>query len=287
MQRAIDRVSVHGGHSGEFCGHARDTLGEVVAEYHTQGFAWVGITEHMPPPDDTHVTADETERGLDAAGLQERFAAYFKRCRELQAEYAERMPILVAFETEMFVAGPAVVQRLIREFEPDYVVGSVHHVNGIWIDSGEELYAQAVESAGGLDELYCAYFDTQLELIDAVHPAVIGHFDLVRMHDPDYRARIERPEVWRSICRNLERIRELDLILDLNVRAFEKGASEAYVSEPILQHAHKLGIAAVPGDDSHGVAGVGRNLERGEELLRDFGFDTDWRVPGRGPRNPA
>ena len=48
-------VSVHGGHSGQFCGHAKDTLEEIVLAYIDQRYPWVGITEHMPPVSDAFV----------------------------------------------------------------------------------------------------------------------------------------------------------------------------------------------------------------------------------------
>ena len=48
-------VSVHGGHSGQFCGHAKNTLEEIVLAYIDKGYPWVGITEHMPPVADAFV----------------------------------------------------------------------------------------------------------------------------------------------------------------------------------------------------------------------------------------
>ena len=35
----------------------------------------------------------------------------------------------------------------------------------------------------------------------------------------------------------------------------------------------------VPGDDSHGVAGVGLHLEKGIEILKQTGFSTNWQIP--------
>jgi hypothetical protein len=51
-------VSVHGGHSGDYCQHARDSLDDVVKAYHDRKFAWVGITEHMPPTRDSFLYPD-------------------------------------------------------------------------------------------------------------------------------------------------------------------------------------------------------------------------------------
>ena len=110
-------------------------------------------------------------------------------------------------------------------------------------------------------------------------PAVVGHFDLIRLLDPDYAARWRESRIWERIERNLRLVRELDLILDFNVRALAKGQREPYISAPILERARELGIAVVPGDDSHGVDGVGLHCEDGIRLLEAAGFSTDWRRP--------
>ena len=78
-------VSVHGGHSGQFCGHARGTLEEMVLAYIDQGYPWVGITEHMPPVTDAFVYPEEKSAGLDAGILKDRFADYMTTCRCLRS----------------------------------------------------------------------------------------------------------------------------------------------------------------------------------------------------------
>lgn len=282
------RVSVHGGHSGEFCSHARDTLEEIIQAYIERGFAWVGLTEHMPPVTDDFRYPDERDLGLDTHDIYTRFAKYNETARRLQQTYASQLEILVGFETESHPGYEAAVQKLIVEFRPDYIVGSLHHVHALPIDMTEALYQTAAQQVGGLDALYCAYFDQQYELINALKPAVVGHFDLIRLFDPDYPRRLQQPEIWPRIRRNLERIKELDLILDFNLRALSKGAAEPYISRPILLEARDLGIAVVPGDDSHGVSSVGLNIDQGIGLLQELGFDTIWRKPiNPGAHHPA
>jgi histidinol-phosphatase (PHP family) len=274
------RVSVHGGHSAEFCSHARDRLTEIVARYAELGFAWVGLTEHMPAPSDALVPPEERAAGLDARAMLERFAAYVAEARRLQREYAGRLRIGVGFETEVCTGSRALVRELIERFEPDYVVGSVHHVDDVCIDASPELHAEAARRAGGIDALYVRYFDLQYDLITWLRPAVVGHFDLIRLLDPGYEARLRRPGIARRARRNLEAIAEYGGILDFNVRALAKGQREPYVSGPLLAQALQLGIPVVPGDDSHGVADVGRNVDEGIALLRAAGFALDWAIPG-------
>lgn len=275
----IERVSIHGGHSGQFCNHAKDTLEEIVQAYIDQGFAWVGLTEHMPPSNDAFLYPEERRAGLTAETMVERFGRYMAEARRLQTEYADRIDILVGFETEDTTGAIEFAQRLIEQYTPDYIVGSVHHIEDIPFDYSEIEYRRAVDAAGGMETLYCRYFDRQYDLIQQLNPQVVAHFDVIRLFDPIYRRHLMLPAVQERTRRNLELIRRLDLILDLDVAALKKGAFEPYLSRPILTQARYLGICVVPSDDAHSAAAVGLHLDEGARILKEMGFDTRWRRP--------
>jgi histidinol-phosphatase (PHP family) len=276
------RVSVHGGHSGEFCTHAADSLEEIVKTYIALGFTWVGITEHMPPPDDRFVYDDEKAAGLDAERLLERFIRYVETCKQLKETYREQVELFFAFETESYSGSIEFVRRLQSRFSPDYLVGSLHHVDDHAFDYTREGYFEAAESLGGLDALYCRYFDEQYAMIEQLRPQVVGHFDLIRIFDPDHPARLRKPEIHQRIHRNLDLIEHHGLILDCNLKGFGRPATAGAQPNPvrdILVAAVERGIAIVPGDDSHGVRSVGRNYEEGVALLEGLGADLDWKKP--------
>ena len=273
------KVSAHGGHSGDFCTHARNSLEDIVREYIRRGFTWVGITEHIPPLSDAFLYPDELQASLNRSQIADRFKTYIATCRRLQKTYSGEITLYVGFETEAYSGALAYSRQLEREFLPDYIVGSVHHVNDIPFDYSPEFYRQAVKSAGGLEMLYRLYFDIQYEVITRLKPAVVGHFDLVRLHDPDYPNQLKKPAVWQRICRNLEAVKANSLMLDVNMRALFKGAPEPYPSRPVLLKALELGIPVAPSDDSHSVDTVGAFLEDGMAWLQNIGFDTDWRKP--------
>ena len=279
MPRPPDRVSVHGGHSGQFCCHADDTLEEIVLAYIAQGYAWVGLTEHMPPDRVEHGYPEEEETGLQAADQFARFTRYITTARRLQDKYAAQITLYVGFETEAFEGYQPWLQHLIDTVKPDYIVGSLHHIDDMLIDSSPEGYRKAAEAVGGVDALYMAYFDRQYELITAFSPAVVGHFDLIRIFDPDYRTRLLKPDIWQRIQRNLCAVRDRGLIMDYNLRALHKGHTEPYISRSILEEAHHLGIPVVPGDDSHGVKNVGPYWDDAMRILSDVGYDLTWHRP--------
>lgn len=286
QRESVKKVSVHGGHSGQFCNHATDSLEEVIQAYIGQGFSWVGITEHMPPLSEAFRYPDEVSAGISAATLRQRFEEYFILGRSLQQKYGQQIEIMTAFETETYEGSAAYVRELIAEVKPDYIVGSVHHVAGIGIDVNRELYQNAVTATGSVEDLYCNYFDAQHEMLMDLKPAIVGHFDLIRIFDEAYLSRLQVPEIWQRVERNLGFIAEEKLILDFNLRGFDKTA-EPYPSRAVLKLALDMNIAIVPGDDSHGTASVGRNYDRGIKILTGLGASCDWVKPklldGRSP----
>jgi len=272
-------VSVHGGHSGQFCDHATDTLEDIIKSYIGLDYSWVGITEHTPAITAQLLDPGQVKLGLTPPTLLETFASYMDECRRLQAKYKSEIQIFAAMEIETYSGYEKFVPFLLERFKPDYIVGSVHFVDDISIDYSKKTYAQAVQQLGNIENLYCRYFDQQYEMIKLFHPAVVGHFDLIRIFDKDYKVRLQHPEIWQRIQRNLKLVKELDLILDLNLRSLVKGADEPYISRSILELAREMNITVVPGDDSHGVASVGGYMEQGLSLLTELGFSTEWQQP--------
>ncbi len=279
MNTQAQRVSVHGGHSGQFCGHAQGALEEIVQAYITAGFSWVGITEHMPPREERFIYPEEKEAGMGPEHLHLRFASYIDECRRLQKKYHNDLRIFVGMETETYRGSVALVRDLVKEFQPDYLVGSVHHVDDMPFDTSPEEYARVAEALGGHDRLYCRYFDQQYEMLVSLKPSVVGHFDIIRLYDPQYRKRLLKKEIVWRIKRNLDFIAANNLILDFNLRSLIKGADEPYVSLSILEKAFRSGIAVVPGDDSHGVDTIGRYVDEAVVLLGKSGFSCTWQQP--------
>lgn len=261
------KISLHGGHSGQYCDHARDTLAQIVAAYHDAGFECVGLTEHMPPFDDAWLYPDEAGLGRTAKWMQARFASYVAEARALQHAYRGRMGILVGMESEWYPGCGPWGASLRETHGLDYVVGSVHHVGGECVDFSKQDYERIAIRFGGLVPLYAAYFDAQLEMMQATGPEVMGHFDLIRMHDPNYLQTLTQADVWERVLRNLDWMAKAGAVLDVNARALLKGQAQPYVCAPILDAAAKLGVGVAYGDDAHGVTDVGCGFARVEELL--------------------
>lgn len=98
------------------------------------------------------------------------------------------------------------------------------------IDYDRPMYERAREYAGGTDErLFEDYFDAQFDMLRAVRPLVVGHFDLIRLKSDDpERSFRQWAGVRARILRNLDYVAGYGGMLELNSAALRKGMSEPY-----------------------------------------------------------
>jgi histidinol-phosphatase (PHP family) len=252
--------SYHGGHSGQFCRHAKGTLGAVVARAIDAGFTTYGLSEHCARWRSEDRFPDELDLSPD--DLVALFDDYVAEARRLRDAHADRLEILLGFETEVLPPErwPAAM-RGVRAAIPDcdYMIGSVHHVDGLPIDSSPALYTRAVDAAGGAEALRLAYFALVERVATELAPEVLGHFDLVRKFDRD--ALDGTPRLRAAIDRALEATRAAGCALDVNAAPHRRGLGPVYPQPWILARACAMGIPVTLGDDSHGAHDVGVGLD--------------------------
>lgn len=249
-------ISSHGGHSAAYCEHAQDPLKSIVEEYVRQGFTHVCLTEHIPPPEDRFLYADERKAALTARSMQRRFGAYFKEARGLAGHYQKiegATNFTVGFETEWYGRSPDKwLTSLIEGHAPDVIVASNHHVGSIPIDYDEQEFKRAVEHCGSLERLFAAYYDEQYELLcflaeNVSCPVVVGHLDLIYKFAPEKVSGLEP-----LISRNIAFAMEQEYLIEFNSRG-------GFPREEIWKELSKAKVTT--SDDSHAVADVGHDLE--------------------------
>lgn len=269
------KVSLHGGHSGEFCEHAEGTLRATLEKAAEAGFRAYGTAEHAPRLEPRFLYATERAKGYTVARLEREFEAYAAESAKLQQEFRPRLALLRGFEAEAVPArGYAEAMRgLRRRHGFDYMVGSVHHVNEISVDESPELFWAAVASCGGLEALFVRYFRQVRATIEALEPEVLGHLDLPRRHAPP-GADLATSRIREAAREALEAARCARCILDLNTSAWRKGLADPYPAPWLVRLAAEAGVPFCFGDDSHGPAQVGYGLERARRYLQANGVGS-------------
>jgi histidinol-phosphatase (PHP family) len=278
-------VSLHGGHSGEFCDHAEGTLREMLTAAVAAGYQTFGVSEHVPRSEERFLYSEEREMGWDVAKLQADFVRYAAALPALVEEFADRLIVLRGFEIEVIPTADYVRQmqtyrvQTLADGTPafDYFVGSVHFVNEMQIDGRAEKFAQAIEAFGSLEALAVSYYDTVTQMVEALRPDVVGHLDLIKknlQHTGFTPEALETPRIQAAATRTLEAVRAHRGILDLNTAGWRKGLGEPYPTPRLVQQAQRMGIPFCFGDDSHRVADVGKGVAEARDYLRRLGVTT-------------
>ncbi|KAI9351734.1 Polymerase/histidinol phosphatase-like protein [Zopfochytrium polystomum] len=231
-------ISLHS-HSAQFCKHATGgSLEDVVREAIRKGFAVYGLSEHMPRtrrqdlyPEEEGMTPEDTLKTYDS---------FYAEAQRLKRLYKNEISLLVGMETEnIHEETLGELERLRRQFKLDYLVGSVHHVNGVPIDFDKTMCAVAEATAfardpslsSGTEALFLQYFDAQYEMLQSCLPEVIGHFDLIRIFRADFQL---TDAVWTKIRRNIDFGVSYGGIFELNSRAWKKQLESAYPQKDVL-----------------------------------------------------
>ena len=269
------RVSLHGGHSGEFCEHATGTLRGVLEAAVAGGFSTFGVSEHAPRTEPRFLYESERAKGYSVQRLQREFEAYSEASRRLQEEFRDRLCVLRGFEAEVVPSSDyAKTMRGLRsQHDFDYTVGSVHHVAEISIDESAVLYRTAVDACGGLEPFLVSYYGLVRDMIEELRPEIVAHLDLPKLYAP-VGADLATPRVRRAAAKAMEVARECNCILDLNTASWRKGLGEPYPAPWLVRLAADADVPFCFGDDSHGAAQVGFGIERARQYLLDNGIDS-------------
>lgn len=267
-------ISLHGGHSGEFCDHAVGTLESVVQAAVTAGFPTFGLSEHAPRSAEQLVYPEEAAQGWTVATLVEKFDAYAAEAARLQDAFDGKIEILRGFETEAApTSWPDEMRGLREQHDFDFIVGSVHHVHDIPIDWNVEMLQKAADASGGLERLALDYYDLVARVVEELEPEVVGHLDLIRkLAGP--LGPVDTLSIRERVSQVLELIAECDCILDLNVSPVRRGQGDPYCAPWILAAARRLGVPFCFGDDSHGPEDVGGGIAEGRRYLLEHGIDS-------------
>jgi len=268
------KTSFHGGHSGQFCDHAKGSLKDVVSAAIKHGFSVYGLSEHCPRYDSRHLFKEEVDHGYSVEKLIAVFEDYSHEAAQLQAQHADKIELLRGFETE-FVSEDYLdkMAALRRTGEFDFMVGSVHHVEGICIDAYPEWTIKAIEACGGLEALAIEYYRSVEKMVAFLKPEIVGHLDLIKKFG-DVHGPLDTPAIRRQMEKTLATVKQHGALLDLNVYPFRLGKDAPYPAAWIIAMARKENIDFCFGDDSHSPDTVGVGIDEGRDYLLSCGVES-------------
>lgn len=266
-------VSLHGGHSGGYCEHAKDSLDEMLDQAWKSGYRVFGVSEHVPRQDPWHYRT-EIDKGWTSTIMVEKFREYSTHMDRAIPQWQDRMTVLKGLEIEVVPDATWLedMTRLRTEGNFDYVVGSVHYVHDIPIDETPENFTRAIERSGSMEQLALDYYDLVLDMAEKLKPEVLGHPDLIRKLGDDFGYE-ETPAVRQRLERLAALAHRHGCLFDVNTYPLRKGKPNPYCSPFILSLARQEGVGLCFGDDSHSIDTVGAGLPEARRYLLEHGIE--------------
>jgi histidinol-phosphatase (PHP family) len=248
-----------------YCQHAKGTMDETVLKAIDMGLPEIGFTGHMPYP------PGFVEPAPDCVIPENLYPDYLKEVEALQSRYGSRIRINLAVEIDYFDRYAAWTGEQVRKQPYDYIIGSMHIVDGVALDYEENVLKADLDKLGGVDGLWERYYQTMEKLIRSELCQIVGHFDLPKK----FSITQTRKDFTDYIVYLLELIRENNLVVEINTggkdRSFPK---EFYPSNTILELARDKHVDITLGSDAHAPEDVGRYFVEATELLRSLGWKT-------------
>lgn len=256
----------------------QDDLEKMLATAYSKGVAFYGVSEHLD--------LDLIERGMyEMPNADE----YFHKARHLQEDYEGAMNVAVGMEFGFCKAEKYLesYQAFYEKYRPDYVINSVHALNG------EDYYEKKpyYEKDGGGGEksslkskktAYREYFSSVLESLNTSYPYdIVGHIGYCTRYAPYAERSATLADFQEEIDKILLRIIELDKILEVN-SSNKGGVSPFLPSREILERYFALGGRKVSfGSDAHGAGRICEQFLEISQILKEIGF-THFTLPFRG-----
>ena len=208
--------------------------------------------------------------------------------REIEAAVAARevvpgLTLRVGAELEYRPEWVPALERIAGSLPLDYLLGSVHMVDGHNISGGADVDAYFRDRS--LERAYGRYFEVVAEMVAWGGFDVVAHLDLVkrfghRTYGPWDPSTLEAPV--RGL---LGAVADANLGIEINTSGYAQPPGAPYPDPVIVRWAREAGVARLTmGADSHAPHRVAAGLERGAAVAAAAGWTTLTGFDARRPR---
>lgn len=270
MQKFLTDIHTH----SKFSPDGREELAVMLEAAREKGVVFYGVAEHFNY-ETVDIEPDGESYDIDAEG-------YFHAARHLQEDYAGVMNVLVGAEFG-FGKNPkthAAYLEVCEKYAPDFIVNSVHFVNGTDYYF-KRIFYKEVNGERVLrekEEVYEEYLQAIYDSLLVPYPYdIVGHIGYAGRYAPYAESAIRYADFKTKYDKILQTIVEKDKILELNGKGLVPHAD-------VLQAYYDMGGRNVSyASDAHDRKGQLVCRERAMEILKEIGF-TYLTVPYRGER---
>ena len=197
----------------------------------------------------------QTEAVWDVAEQRERCRYDLDEYCDLIVEAKRRgFPVKLGLEVDWVAERADELAQVLEPYPWDYLIGSVHWIGGLAVDSQPGLWEQHSPA-----EVWALYARELAAAARSGHFDVLAHPDLVKI----FGDRVDWD--WQPVIDALDGV-----ALEVSTAGLHKPVGELYPEATLLRGARRVTLAS----DAHLAENVGRDFEAAVEHARAAGFET-------------
>ncbi|WP_096020640.1 histidinol-phosphatase [Campylobacter lanienae] len=233
------------------CNHATGTPIDYARAAFNQGCKYYGFSDHAP------MNFDQKYR-MSFKDMDD----YKESIEMVKAEFKGKMEILFGYEVDYL---PGFIDERVMGAKVDYLIGSVHFLNGWGFDNPEFIGEYKNRD---IDQIYIDYFNAIKDMARYGKFDIVGHIDLIKVfnYKPKKDIRIIASDA-------LKEIKKSGMSIELNSAGLRKPVGEIYPGDEILEMMSQMGIDITLSSDAHCVEHVGLNMDKTIEKAKKFGYN--------------
>ena len=257
---------IHSAHSID----AHNSLNEYCERALKIGLTQICFTNHCEldrERNDNFIVFNGHPQKIGIKGIERLFNA-IERCRE---QYRQNgLDIRTGIEIGYFPGVEKQIDFLRRNMQVDFVLGSIHCLDHICIDSSKEYkdYFQACPAHTMISNYYRSIY----ELVNSGLFDAVAHLDVYKKYGIEYYGQdisFLPEDLLNSIFKT---IISKGIALEINTAGLRR-IGQMYPSSDIMKLAVKAGVDhLVIGSDAHRIEDLGKGLNKGYDCIKSFGY---------------
>jgi len=226
------------------------------------GLPEIGFSDHLVP-----AGKDYEAYGIGPAANLDQYVA---EVRATAACYPQ-IRVLLGLEVDYVPGTEDEIAALLARHRFDYLLGSVHFVDGFGFDEGRSRDDPRWQD---VDAIYRGYYRTLRRAVETGRFTAIGHFDLPKKFG-------RRPSSALTACEDevLAAAAAAGMVIEVNTAGLRRPeVGETYPAADVLARARRLGIRVVFGSDAHRSEDVGAGFAQAAACARAAGYESTLRL---------
>jgi histidinol-phosphatase (PHP family) len=255
--------------------HSIDASG-TISEYCEQainiGLDEICFTNHCeldPRRNDSFIVFKGNRESFSRDGLMKLQAEIF----EARSKYWKRgLTVKFGIEVGYYIGMEPTLLEILHGVDLDFLIGAIHCLNHICIDSSKEcgLYFDHHEAHQLIEE----YFTSVAYLVESGLFDSLAHIDVYKKYGRSYYGTDIYNLPQDFVKRVFHLIKNNHIALEINTAGM-RFMNEFYPAPVLMKMAREAGVELITiGSDSHRPEDLGKDLARGLEYMKQYGFNT-------------